>query len=102
MSSNVDKLVENAKVVWEAVESVVSSMKDKDRKQVKDLTDAVIALVGKDSKDILHLVNMYIHDESTGGYVTRGKGGGFVKGARPVKVVKAAPVVVTPGNDPTV
>jgi hypothetical protein len=104
MSSNVDRLVETAKEIWDAAESVVGSMKEKDRKQIKELAEAVSALVGKDSKDVLHLVNMYAHGSETG-YVTRGKGGGFIKGTRPVKVVKAAPVVVadvTPAVDPAV
>lgn len=103
MSSNVDRLVETAKEVWNAAETVVGSMKEKERKQIKELAEAVSALIGKDPKEVLDLVNRYAHG-SESGYVTRGKGGGFIKGTRPVKVVKAAPVVVdvTPAVDPTV
>lgn len=85
-SSNVDRLVEKNRAVYEAAESVVSGMQDKERKQIKDLATAVGSLVGKEPKEVLALVSMFAHDCDSG-YVTRGKRGGFVKG---VKVVKPA------------
>jgi len=101
-SSNIDRLTETSRAVFEATEAVVADMKDKDRKQVKDLATAVSSRVGKAPKEILHLVDMFAHD-CDNGYVTRGKGGGFIKGVKVVKPAKAvkveADVVVDSASD---
>lgn len=90
-SSNVERLVAQDRSVYEATETVINGMKDKERKQVKELATAVGSLVGKEPKEVLPLVSLYAHN-CDNGYVTRGKGGGFVKGVKVVKAPKAPKV----------
>ncbi len=91
-SSNVERLVASARSVWEAAETVVSDMKDRERKQVKDLATEVARLVQKEPKEVLDLVSRFAHD-CDNGYVTRGKGGGFIKGVKTIKPPKAPKAV---------
>lgn len=88
------------KPIFDATQAVVDSMTNGTRKQIKDIADIVSISLGTEVKKILAFVNHYLHniEEAGIGYVTRGKNGGFVKGSRPVKVVKTTPVVTATVN----
>lgn len=95
----VDKMMETIKTVLNATQAVVDSIDTGNRKQVKDIAEAVALSLQMDPKKVLAYVNDFVH-ETDQGYVSRGKNGGFIKGTRPVKVVKptvnVAPAPSTP------
>lgn len=64
------------------------------RMQLKEMAEAVSAAMGLDTKSVALYVSEYAHN-AEGGYVTRGKKGGFIKGDKPVKVLKPT-VIPTP------
>ncbi len=70
------------------------------RMQLKEMAEAVSAAMGLDAKSVALYVSDYAHN-AEGGYVTRGKKGGFIKGVKPVKILKptVAPVPSTPAVD---
>lgn len=92
MKSNliIDGMLDTVRGVWNATQAVVDSIADGSRMQIKVIAEAVSVAVGIEAKQVLGFVNHYLHniEEDGIGYVTRGKHGGFIKGPRPVKVVK--------------
>jgi hypothetical protein len=91
MNSDITKEVELVESVYTQTQALIDGMPtdgDGKRMQIKDMAEAVAVSVGMEPKDVLHMVNRYAHNTSSG-YVTRGKKGGFIKGTRPLK---AAPV----------
>lgn len=90
MNDSIKRELEIVENVYKQTQSVIDGMPNDGegrRMQIKDMAESVAVAVGMAPKDILHMVNRYAHN-TTSGYVTRGKKGGFIKG---VKVVKAAP-----------
>lgn len=88
MSTNdVFSATEDAKKSFDAANTIISAMKDGDRKQIKDLVIEVAAALSTEAKEVVGFVNHYAHHNNDS-YVTRGKKGGLIKGVRPVKVVK--------------
>jgi hypothetical protein len=87
MNADIEAMTATAKQAFEAAQNVVDSMKDRERIQIKDLAKDVGLALALDPKKVLGFVNHFAHHTSDA-YVTRGKNGGLIKGARPVKVVK--------------
>jgi hypothetical protein len=84
---NVQKMTEEAESAFNAAHRIVESMSDGSRKQIKELTMEVAAVLGKDAKKVSGFVNHFVHETDIA-YVTRGKNGGLIKGTRPAKIVK--------------
>lgn len=94
---NIEKELEITRNVYKQTQSLIDGMPtegDGRRMQIKDMAEAVGLAVGMQPKDVLHMVNRYAHN-AIGGYVTRGKKGGFIKGIKPLKVDKAATIQPT-------
>lgn len=100
---NIEKETALVHNVYKQTQAVIDGMPvegDGSRMQIKDMAEAVAVTVGLESKEILHMVNRYAHN-SIGGYVTRGKKGGYKKGVKPVKVAVVVPAVAV-ATDATV
>lgn len=94
---NIEKETEITRNVYKQTQSLIDGMPTEGegkRMQIKDMAEAVGLAVGMQPKDVLHMVNRYAHN-AVGGYVTRGKKGGFIKGVKPVKVEKVATIQPT-------
>lgn len=87
-TSNIQAMTETAQRCFEAANNIIESMDVGDRKQIKELAEAVGAAVGLEPKKVLGFVNHFVHETDIA-YVTRGKKGGLIRGTRPAKVVKA-------------
>ncbi len=93
---NIKKELQVTENIYRATQAVIDAMPlegESRRMQIKDMAEAVGVAVGMAPKDVLHMVNRYAHN-SVGGYVTRGKKGGYIKGVKPVKVDKPASLKV--------
>ena len=86
----VDEAMEVTKKYYTATQPNIDSMPEKARKHIKDMAEAVAVAVDEEPKEVYAFVSWYAHRPNNGGYVTRGKNGGFIKGVRPVKQVKPA------------
>ena len=98
---NMDSMLDAVKKIFNETQTVIDSIADGGRKQIEEVAEVVSVALNTDSKEVLSFVNHYLHKvEQFGiGYVTRGKMGGFIKGIRPVKVIKTpavAPVNMAP------
>lgn len=86
---NIKKELEIVENVYKQTQALIDGMPtdgEGKRMQIKDMAETVGIAVGLAPKDVLHMVNRYAHN-AVGGYVTRGKKGGFIKGTKPVKIV---------------
>ena len=100
-ADNVERETQFSKTIYTQTQAIIDAMPtdgDGRRMQIKEMAEAVGLAIGEEPKEVLFFVNRYAH-HAVGGYVTRGKKGGFIKGVRPVKEV--APVIV-PSADPVV
>lgn len=86
--TDVEKATSFSQRVYETAETTIQSMQDGQRMQIKQLAQVVGKALSEDPKVVLGFVNYFAHRTSLA-YVTRGKNGGIIRGARPVKVVKA-------------
>lgn len=77
-------MLESVERVFQAAETAVSSMKDGDRMQLKQLVNTVSVQVGMDPKYVLPFVSHYVHN-TVQVYVARGKNGGIIKGSKSPK-----------------
>jgi len=84
MNQEVTSLIKNIEIVFSATETNLQAMSVGERIQMKDLTAAVGLAVAKDPKDILPFVSYFVHNTSLA-YVSRGKNGGIIRGAKSVK-----------------
>lgn len=86
--NNKEKLLARVENVFKQTQVVIDGIKLGERMQLKEMAEAVGVALGVEPKAVAHYVNDYAHN-SDDGFVTRGKKGGFVKGARPAKVAKS-------------
>lgn len=86
-AEEIQSLNDTSSRIWDAAYDIVAAMKDRERKQIKELAADVSAVVGMDPKRVLGFVNHFAHETKIA-YVTRGKNGGLIKGTRPIRVVK--------------
>lgn len=89
-NENIEKETQIVNTIYKQTQALIDGMPaegEGKRMQIKDMAEAVGVAVGMAPKDVLHIVNRYAHN-AVGGYVTRGKKGGFIKGERPLKVEK--------------
>lgn len=94
---NIEKELQITRNVYKQTQSLIDGMPTEGegrRMQIKDMAEAVGLAVGMQPKEVLHMVNRYAHN-AIGGYVTRGKKGGFIKGIKPLKVDKVATIQPT-------
>lgn len=96
MNKIIESQIETIKPVLEAAYTVVSQMTDGDRMQIKKLAEQVGVAVGMEPKHVLGFVNHFAHNCDGLAYVTRGKNGGIIKGAKVVKPAKVKKVKVAP------
>ena len=89
MSKNIDTMMNTVGRIFEATETALSSMKDGDRMQLKELATTVSASVAMDPKYVLGFVSHFVHNTDMA-HVLRGKKGGVIKGAKVVKAAKSA------------
>lgn len=82
--NNVKSMLEAVERIFQSAETVVSSLEDGKRIQIKELTQTVSMAVGMEPKVVLPFINHYIHNTDSV-YVTRGKYGGIIKGTKPVR-----------------
>ncbi len=83
------QMVEVVESILKSCHSTVETMSDGDRTQVKELAKTVAAAVSMEPKHVLSFVDYYVHNSDIV-YVSRGKNGGVVRGAKPVKADKPA------------
>jgi hypothetical protein len=83
-----DKVLAKFRPICEAAQTVIDGMKEKERKQIKDIADAVALSLQMEAKRVLNTVNDFLHTTECG-YVSRGKHGGFIKGQKPVRIIKS-------------
>lgn len=89
-----DNLIKKVKDIFDATLNVIKPMKDGDREKVEEITKAVAISLYNDpdqAKKISLYVSSFLHEEKELGYVSRGKHGGYIRGKKKTKVVKAAP-----------
>jgi hypothetical protein len=86
-NANIQSMLETAKSIFEAANTVVEAMQVGERKQIKDLAVDVGSVVGMEPKRVLGFVNHFVHHTDIA-YVTRGKNGGLIRGVKPLKVIK--------------
>lgn len=87
---NIKKELQITENIYRQTQSVIDDLAsggEGKRMEIKNMADVVGLAVGMAPKDVLHMVNRYAHN-AIGGYVRRGKKGGFITGSRPVKVEK--------------
>lgn len=84
LNQDIEDMALFARRVWEATQHTLDVMEDGDRIQLGELTQTVGLVMAKDPKKILDLVRHFAHNTKVA-YITRGKKGGLIKGARPVK-----------------
>lgn len=87
MNTSVQPMLETVEKIFTAAHTIVESLQVGERIQVKELAQSVGLAVAMDPKHVLGFVNHFAHNTELA-YVTRGKNGGVIRGARPVKVVK--------------
>lgn len=87
-NNDVETLTSTAHTIFDAINNIASTMNDKDRMRVEDLAKKVSKTVSMDVKDVLGFINLF-GKKSTVAHITRGANGGFVKGQKPVKMVKS-------------
>jgi hypothetical protein len=92
---NNDRMLDEARLVWETAHKVVADMQDGERTKIKELAQTVSQQLTKDPKQILGFIHYFAQNTDLA-YVTRGKKGGLIKGIKPVKVVKASKRVKKP------
>lgn len=87
MNTDIQPMLETVGKIFTAAHTIVESLQVGERIQVKELAQSVGLAVAMDPKHVLSFVNHFAHNTELA-YVTRGKNGGVIRGARPVKVVK--------------
>jgi len=87
MNNPIDRMMERAKTIWAATQVVIDSLKDTERKSIKQIAETAGLAINLEPAKILPYVNDFLHNTEAG-YVSPGKFGGFIKGQRPVKIVK--------------
>ena len=100
MNKNIRQQLESVEKMFVATHASLDAMADGDRIQLKELAKIVGLAVAMEPKHVLAFVSHYVHNTDIA-YITRGKKGGIIKGARAVKVdkpktVKKVKVVATP------
>lgn len=88
-----NKVIEKFQTICDAAQTIIDPMNDGERKQIKEIAEAVATSLQMETKRVLNCVNDFLHETEVG-YVSRGKNGGFIKGKRAAKIVKAAPKVM--------
>lgn len=87
MNADIEAMTATSRRAFEAAQTVLDGMKDGERIQIKDLAKDVGLALAMDPKLVLGFVHHFAHN-TTVAYVTRGKNGGIIKGAKPIRVVK--------------
>ena len=82
-------MLETAKSIFNAAQTIVDGMPDGTRKQIKELACEVATAVSLEPKQVLGFVLHFAHHTNVA-YVTRGKNGGLVKGTKTIKPAKVA------------
>lgn len=82
--SSVNSMIQTVSSIFNTVGSIVDAMNDGDRMQLKELAQAVSDKSGVNPQDSLTFVT-YFARNTTSGYVSRGKNGGFIKGQKKLK-----------------
>lgn len=93
---NIKEMLVNVERIFEATNSVIASMNDGERIQLKELAQTVGLAVALEPKHVLNFVNHFVHNSDVA-YVTRGKKGGVFKGTKSVKSTR--PLIVEPTDD---
>lgn len=88
VSNDVNTMMTRATNIFNAIETVVSTMSDKQNIRVEDLAIKVAKIVDVDVKAVIGYVNDFGKNTS-GGYIDRGAHGGYIRGTKKVKTVKA-------------
>lgn len=87
-SNDVEIMTATAQTIFNTINSITNDMKDGERMTVEELANKVSKTVSMDVKVVLGFINFFALN-SNASYITRGAHGGYVKGQKPVKVVKA-------------
>src|SRR5271157_190822 len=97
LTSNTNTLIERVRNVFTATETMITEMKMGDRNPIKAIAASVGLTIGVEPGSILPYVNDFCHNTSLG-YVTAGRFGGFIRGERPLR--KAPIASITPTEMP--
>lgn len=88
-NTNITGMLETVERIFEAAQVTLEGMQNGERMQIKELAQAVGLVVAMEPKHVLGFVNHFVHNTDIA-YVTRGKNGGIIRGARPVKTAKVS------------
>lgn len=88
VSNDVNNMMTRATNIFNAIETVVSTMSERQNIRVEDLAKKVSKIVDVDVKAVIGYVNDFGKNTS-GGYIDRGAHGGYIRGTKPVKTIKA-------------
>ncbi len=80
---NINEMVENVKAIFTTTDAIVSKMAAKERLSVKDIVEKVALVLTVSPKSVQHYVSDFLHD-AEGGYVARGKFGGYIRGEKSI------------------
>jgi len=89
VDTTVSTMLDSVKSVFDSTHTVLSSLKDGERIQLKELAEKVSSEVSMEPKYVLSLVSHFVHHTSMV-HVTRGKHGGVVRGSKVVKPTKSS------------
>jgi len=81
LNNNIEEQISYIRKIYESAYTVLSTMKDKERMQVKHLAEIVSLSMAVHPKDILPFIKLYLQQTDVA-YVVRGKNGGVVKGKK--------------------
>ena len=81
MNNNIEEQISYIRKIYESAYTVLSTMKDKERMQVKHLAEIVSLSMAVHPKDILPFIKLYLQQTDVA-YVVHGKNGGVVKGKK--------------------
>lgn len=87
MNKNISNMLETVGAIFEATNTVIDTMKDGERIQLKELAQTVGLAVAMEPKHVLGFVNHFVHNSDIA-FVTRGKNGGVIKGLKTAKLSK--------------
>jgi hypothetical protein len=87
-NNDVEIMSQRANAIFTAINSVVSTMQDRENIPVGDLAKKVSKIVSLDVKEVMGYVQSF-GKNTKGGYIDRGAHGGYIRGTKSVKTIKA-------------
>lgn len=98
--NEINRVLETIRPIMNATRDIMNPMIDGERMPIKEMTIAVGKLVNMQPVSVLPFVNYLAHN-TTVGYTSRGKFGGFVKGQKKLQMVDVSETTTSTDNTDT-